>query len=396
MEDAKDLEALVVDLIKRDNVNIPPYPAVAMRLQRLMAGGDYGIADLQRVIEGDPIMAATILRYANSAAFRGVTATSTLEAAITRIGAKEVSKIALATTIGASAIVSGCLSQLRRRSWRLAMTSALLCRALSRWRRQDPEEAFICGLLHDFGRVVATACFEEVITRTRDLRVMTEAAWAEAVDRFHVELGLVTAARWNLPPLICAVIMAHHVPESDPINKTMIEIVNAGDAVAALLDQAPNLTAPDLAAIGLRPDETESLLAEVGTIATAVASIDETTPGKDTGIFRISSRVLAPTSALAEPRKEGRFPMRVLRATGDASYETTHFARDGVGFTGASMLRENSMIRMRIEAPKGPLEVLGVVSLCVSEGNARRMEAKLFAAEPALLKLWLDFHASLP
>ena len=253
-------------------------------------------------------MAATILRYANSAAFRGVTATSTLEAAITRIGAKEVSKIALATTIGASAIVSGCLSQLRRRSWRLAMTSALLCRALSRWRRQDPEEAFICGLLHDFGRVVATACFEEVITRTRDLRVMTEAAWAEAVDRFHVELGLVTAARWNLPPLICGVIMAHHVPESDPINKTMIEIVNAGDAVAALLDQAPNLTAPDLAAIGLRPDETESLLAEVGTIATAVASLDETTPGKDTGIFRISSRVLAPTSALAEPIKEGRFP----------------------------------------------------------------------------------------
>ena len=31
MEDAKDLEALVVDLSKRDNVNIPPYPAVAMR-----------------------------------------------------------------------------------------------------------------------------------------------------------------------------------------------------------------------------------------------------------------------------------------------------------------------------------------------------------------------------
>ena len=126
MEDAKDLEALVVDLIKRDNVNIPPYPVVAMRLQRLVGEEDFGMGDLQRVIGGDPVLAATILRYANSAAFRGVTPTSTLEAAITRIGANEVCKIAIATSIGAHAIVTGCLSSLRRRYWRIAMTCAML------------------------------------------------------------------------------------------------------------------------------------------------------------------------------------------------------------------------------------------------------------------------------
>jgi len=71
MEDARDLEALVVDLIKRNNVNIPPYPVVAMRLQNLVGSEDFGMGDLQRVIGGDPVLAATILRYANSAAFRG-------------------------------------------------------------------------------------------------------------------------------------------------------------------------------------------------------------------------------------------------------------------------------------------------------------------------------------
>ena len=176
MEDAKDLETLVVDLIKRDNVNIPPYPVVAMRLQRLVGEEDFGMGDLQRVIGGDPVLAATVLRYANSAAFRGVTPTSTLESAITRIGANEVCKIAIATSIGAHAIVTGCLSSLRRRYWRIAMTSAMLCRALAYWRKSNPEEAFICGLLHDFGQVVATACFEEVIARTRDARVLPEGA----------------------------------------------------------------------------------------------------------------------------------------------------------------------------------------------------------------------------
>jgi HD-like signal output (HDOD) protein len=396
MEDARDLETLVVDLIKRDNVNIPPYPVVAMRLQRLLEENDYGMGDLQRVIGGDPILAATILRYANSAAFRGVTPASTLEAAITRIGANEVSKIALATTIGAHAIVTGCLSQLRRRYWRLGMTSAMLCRALAYWRKHNPEEAFICGLLHDFGQVVATACFEEVITRTRDARILPEAMWESCVDRFHIELGLVIAARWNLPPLICGVIMAHHTPASDPDHRSMIEIVNACDAVAYLLDKDPSPTVEGLTALNrLRSGEPEYILSVIPKVALAVASLDETTPGKDTGIFRVGSRVLAPHSALSEPTKQASFPMQILRSTGNATYETLYFARDGVGFVGTNKLRENSMIRIRVDTPRGPIEVLGVVVLCTTEGSSQRMEAKLFAAEPQILKTWLGFYASL-
>jgi len=41
------------------------------------------------------------------------------------------------------------------------------------------------------------------------------------------------------------------------------------------------------------------------------------------------------------------------------------------------------------------VEVLGVVVNCATEGTTHRMEAKLFAAEPNTLKLWLAFYASL-
>jgi HD-like signal output (HDOD) protein len=396
MEDAKDLESLVVDLIKRDNVNIPPYPVVAMRLQRLVGEEDFGMGDLQRVIGGDPVLAATILRYANSAAFRGVTPTSTLESAITRIGAKEVCKIAIASSIGAHAIVTGCLSSLRRRYWRIAMTSSMLCRALAYWRKSNAEEAFICGLLHDFGQVVATACFEEVIARTRDARVLPEATWASCVERFHVELGLVTAARWNLPPMLIGVISSHHNPESDRDHRTVIDIVNACDAIAALLDNDPSPTSESLAALGLLlPGEPEYIMTVLPKIALAVAALDETTPGKDTGIFRVGSRVLTPHSMLSEPTKQASYKLQVLRSTGHADYETLYFAKDGVCFAGASKLRENSMVRLRVDAPKGPIEVLGVIVHCSTEGSTNRMEAKLFVAEQNTLKTWLGFYASL-
>jgi putative nucleotidyltransferase with HDIG domain len=396
MEDAKDLEALVVDLIKRDNVNIPPYPVVAMRLQRLVSEEDFGMGDLQRVIGGDPVLAATILRYANSAAFRGVTHTSTLESAITRIGANEVCKIAIATSIGAHAIVTGCLSSLRRHYWRIAMTSAMLCRALAYWRKTNAEEAFICGLLHDFGQVVATACFEEIIARTRDARVLPEATWASCVERFHVELGLVTAARWNLPPMLIGVISSHHNPESDRDHRTVIDVVNACDAIAALMDDDPSPTNESLAALRvLLPGEPEYIMTVLPKIALAVAALDETTPGKDTGIFRVGSRMLTPHSMLSEPTKQASYKLQVLRSTGNADYETLYFAKDGVCFSGASKLRENSMVRLRVDAPKGPIEVLGVIVHCATEGSANRMEAKLFAAEQTTLKTWLGFYASL-
>ena len=396
MQDAKDLEALVVDLIRHDNVNIPPYPAVAMRLQRLVGGEDYGMGDLQRVIGGDPVLAATILRYANSAAFRGVTPSSTLEGALTRIGTKEVCKIAIATSVGSHAIVTGCLSSLRRRYWRVSMTSGMLSRALAYWRKRNPEEAFICGLLHDFGKVVATACFEEVIARTRDARVLPEDVWSSCVDRFHIELGLVTAVRWNLPPLLCGVISSHHSPESNPDYRQMIDIVNACDAIADLLDKDVSPTQESLAALGmLEPGEPEYMMTVIPKVATEVASLDETTPGKDTGIFRVASRVLAPHSTLIEPTKPGTFKLHILRSTGNAAFETLSFSRDGVAFMGTSKLRENSMVRMRVDTPKGPIEVLGVITLCATEGATHRMEAKLFAADQNTLRAWLGFFASL-
>jgi HD-like signal output (HDOD) protein len=396
MEDAKDLEALVVEIIKRDSVNIPPYPAVAMRLQRLVGGEDYGMDDVERVIGGDPVLAATILRYANSAAFRGVTPATTLDNAITRIGTNEVCKIALATSVGAHAIVTGCLSSLRRRYWRLAMTSAMLCRALAYWRKANPEEAFICGLLHDFGQVVATACFEEVIARTRDGRVLPESVWSACVDRFHVELGLVIAVRWNLPPLIFAAISSHHTPEANRDQRGMIDLVNACDTLASHLDEDPSPTSATLSALaGLRSGEPEYMMTVIPKIATAVAALDETTPGKDTGLFRVGSRVLAPESVLAGPTKPVTLPMQILRSTGNTTYETTYLAKDGLGFTGPTKLRENSMVRVRVDMPRGPIEVWSVIALCTSEGNSQRMEAKLFAAEPQVLAAWLGFYASL-
>ena len=53
------------------------------------------------------------------------------------------------------------------------------------------------------------------------------------------------------------------------------------------------------------------------------------------------------------------------------------------------------MVRLRVDSPKGPIEILGVIVHCTTEGGVHRMEAKLFAAEQNVLRTWLGFYASL-
>jgi HD-like signal output (HDOD) protein len=61
------LEAAVRDLTVTGAVKIPPYPAVALRLQRTVSDGNFGLSDLARMTSADAVLTATVLRMANSA-----------------------------------------------------------------------------------------------------------------------------------------------------------------------------------------------------------------------------------------------------------------------------------------------------------------------------------------
>src|SRR5205085_1366065 len=87
MSGARDLEPLVMDLISRDAIKVPLHPPVAMRLQKVVAAGKYGAADLAKLVGEDQSLAATLLRYANSPKYRGIEQITSLHDAITRMGA---------------------------------------------------------------------------------------------------------------------------------------------------------------------------------------------------------------------------------------------------------------------------------------------------------------------
>ncbi|ACG73067.1 metal dependent phosphohydrolase [Anaeromyxobacter sp. K] len=247
-----DLDSAMVDLVARQQVKVPPYPAVAFQIDALLRTQDYGLDDLARLVASDQVLAADVLRCANAALYARGAPVASVKQAVQRIGATDVARLALASGLGAHVLAAGRLAPLRRRVWMDALASALLCQALARGRGLSPEIAFSAGLLHDFGKVVAIACLEDLLARREGAVPRQASEWAAIAERFHVEMGVVMAARWELPPVLADVVAQHHAERigaaADP---RYVETVAAVDEVVRLLADRTSVAADDLAEAAL-------------------------------------------------------------------------------------------------------------------------------------------------
>jgi HD-like signal output (HDOD) protein len=396
MSGARDLEPLVMDLIDRDAIKVPLHPPVAMRLQKVVATGKYGAADLAKLVGEDQSLAATLLRYANSPKYRGIEQITSLHDAITRMGAAEVCRSAFALSFASHATAPGPLAGLRRHWWYQALLSAHVCYQLGDLRGLRRDEAFVCGLLHDFGRAVTLAGFEQILHEQGDERVLPAHLWESSVDRIHVEAGVTLAHRWNLSTLVRAAMALHHRPEDAGVHRKMVEVVAASDGIVAGIETQAHITSRDMAPVPtLRPDEIVVLTELVPQLAAAVAELDAVN-AIEIARTPVRSQVQKPRTALEGDAKLFRFDLSMPRASGPVLFRGGYVSPEGLGFSGTTRLAENSIIRLSIE-PEGmkPLGVFARVLLCVTEGDAHRIEAQLFGLDRPTLAAWNSLYQSI-
>lgn len=290
-----DIEAAITELVKGKRVQVPPFPAAAIELSKLVAAADFELAQLVRVVKGDPTLAAAVLGRANAAAYLRAEPVTDLGKAVQRLGARELRALALAAGLVGCAAAPGPLATLRRRAWLEALCSARVCEVLAP--EPEKETAFVAGLLHDFGRLLTIACLEGVLGRDPSANVRTEEGWWALVERFHLELGLVLAAQWGLPQELERVIAGHH--EVDLGGDPLLERVALSDEVVRLLDARLGLTPEELGTVGgLSGEQCAHLAAAIEELPAFVASFEF--PGGADGPSRVAAPG-APVAALAGP-----------------------------------------------------------------------------------------------
>jgi putative nucleotidyltransferase with HDIG domain len=354
------LDEAILDLLARDALEFPPYPAIALRIQSLVGGGDFGLDDLAKLVTSDQALASDLLRVANSAVYSHGTATASIPQAVARVGAQELSRIALASGLGSTALARGPLATLRRRAWREALSAALLCRELARARGLNGEDAFTCGLLHDVGRVLTIGAVERIAGGGRSSRPMSAQFWSAVVDRHHTALGVALAARWELPQVVVDAIALHHEETSQgAASPEMLEVVRTVDPLVALLRDRAFLQAGLSAVSALSQDDSEALRRVLRSLPGFLASFEREPGSADSLLLEAPER---PAPVLQPEDRRVRF-----RIAGQ-EYEATGFGPHQLFVRGAAPLPEELLLE--VEALHVPGLVFHArVLLCWPDGK---------------------------
>jgi putative nucleotidyltransferase with HDIG domain len=390
------LELRVVELARSGRVKIPPYSETARRLDEMIHTNTYTLRDLARLVSSDPSLAAAALRIANTAANGAVV--GSIEQAVSRIGSAGVVRLSLGMGMAAMIARPGPLGAARRGVWRRAVMGAELARLLADRRRLPPEEAYACGLLHDLGKPFVVAILETILAAAPAGFRLGLGRCLQVMETYHVELGLVLAAQWNLPPQIERVIASHHA--ADPAKESpMTRLIMAVDEVLDRFDNLPMLSLEQLNALQhLEPGEAPYVATCLLGLPTVVRDLDPTS-FVGTGPIPIlsappSPMLQRPESALPWPQVPMELPIRCL--DGDWGMQSMYLSPGGIGVRSPRPMIEQEITRIGASDRGRPVELWATVALCVPEGQQYRIELRPVAMDARPRAWWTELHKLYP
>jgi HD-like signal output (HDOD) protein len=349
---------------------------------------NYGLKEVVSLVSADPSLAAEVIRCSNSA-YYGRGEVTSLQPAISRVGANEVVRLAVVSGLSVAARAPGPLQDIKRRAWQDAVASAIVCQVLARCRGLAPDDAFLCGLLHDFGWMLGLRSIEDLLAQRPDTAPRPAEEWRALVDKLHVELGVVLAARWNLPAVLSDVITLHH--EADPTqspHEAMIEVVQASDQVVHLFAQKPHLSGEDLAlASKLRQSERAKLAASLPDVPTVIAAFEQESTGRP-----MASKVLPEAGEQQSDEVPSDLPLKLHSPKKASAYRLTRLGSGSWTMTGKDPLAVGALLEVEVGEGEQRLRLWAKADASAAEAGGAQIRCKPFLMNAAVLQRWLALH----
>lgn len=138
---------------------LPSLPDIAVRIFAAAEDERKGVAEIARIIQADPALAAYCVSVANSAAYAGGHSVAAIPDAVMRMGIAATRDFITAYSMRGmfNTRHPRCLA-LMQAAWRHSANIGALSHVIARKvSRQNPEQAMLAGLLHDIGVMVLIA-----------------------------------------------------------------------------------------------------------------------------------------------------------------------------------------------------------------------------------------------
>lgn len=217
------------------NLTLPTMPLAAESVLKRLRDPRCSMSDVAKDISEDQVMAADILRIANSAFYRGTETITSLQAAVTRLGSTAIRTLMMHQSLRAATFYSKAKDrELADLLWVRSIASATIMQSLSRFTLSDPDDAFLIGLLHDIGNIVVLRTVYEQESRM-DYRIDID-SFESLCFEYHQKFGELIANSWQLPMDIKDLISNHHeLPPTDDPHRTARLMILLADMITQML-----------------------------------------------------------------------------------------------------------------------------------------------------------------
>lgn len=202
--------------------DLPQFPENIVAVNRLLNDPDSKLSDIAMHISNDVSLTAELLRMVNSAAFGIATSCKSISEAVRLVGIRGIKN--LLYSIGSMDTLAAGEDTVKKEIWKHAYAVAFysynMARNFCAADKQIIEDAYVCGLLHDMGKIMFQTAHPDMISTLS--RMCKEKEISQRIFELllagvnHGEVGALIAEKWNFPEVIVNVIRYHHEPDLAP------------------------------------------------------------------------------------------------------------------------------------------------------------------------------------
>jgi HD-like signal output (HDOD) protein len=230
-----------IESLLNDIGELPTLPSIATAIMEKTLEANISARQIAELVEKDQALALKVLKVANSPFYRRIKEISTIRGAVVLLGFNVLKSIVLSIS------VLNLFNNKDRQAldfykfWQHSIACAVCAKSIAaKILPNSAEDAFIAGLLHDLGKVIA----DQLICRKGQYREVTEAMERAGADILEIEqevvgidhasIGKYLMERWNLPSHLSKAVGYHHSLvdiTDDGTTKSLCAIVHVADMV---------------------------------------------------------------------------------------------------------------------------------------------------------------------
>ncbi|RQD74396.1 HDOD domain-containing protein [Desulfonatronospira sp. MSAO_Bac3] len=220
-------------VIIRDETRMPSLPDIFFQIQEAIQDPRTSARHLADIISKDQGLTSRLLKLVNSAFYGFPSQIDTISRAVAILGTRQLSMLAMGVTVlsGFKSISPDIIDM--KGFWKHSLACAIGAKTLAQYRHlSNTESIFICGLLHDIGRLLMLRYFPRETLWSMHLAATEKLELARAEKKFfrqdHAQLGAAIMKNWKLPLKLEQSIRHHNSPgkSSFPIETTLVNMAN--------------------------------------------------------------------------------------------------------------------------------------------------------------------------